>query len=239
MKSVILTCLLILVVAINAYPQDLYTEIHGDGIYTVADRTRANRQLREFREDIEKGGLLRLANRSEQALDGMLRIAYLNLKRKGHHDFAAEVNEGWQERRGIVMAMALNIGQNGRPITDYAPLSAWLANTTQKIIETLGWDIAHALRLTDLHSLNFGLKYIFSFACENGEAEFLNHFADDPHFRAVFPVIAYWTANITCTIATFGAGYFFVCSPVALLVQWGAQKIAPAIGGTIYGWACE
>ena len=218
---------------------EMYEEIHGDGIYTVAERNNAKRKLREFREDIERGGLIRLAYRGEQALDGIMDIAYRNLRFRGHKQYAEQMKAEWAEHRGVVVALALNIGQKGRPIADYAPLSAWLANTTQKIINALGWDIAHALRITDLHTLNFGLKYIFSFACEHGEEEFLYHFADDPNYRAVFPVIAYWAANITCSIATFGAGYFFICSPISLLVQWGAEKIAPAIGGKIYGWACD
>jgi hypothetical protein len=240
MKTLILSLLLsTTVVGHSMSNSEMYREVHGNGVYTVAERSKANRQLRELREEIERGGIIRLAYRSEQALDGIIDIAYRNLRFHGHKRYAEEVKAGWEEHRGTVMAIALNFWHGERVITDYAPLSAWLAKTTQKIIEALGWEIAHTLRVTDLHSLNFGLKYIFAMACENGKEEFLYHFAEDPHFRAVFPVIAYWTANITCSIATFGVGYFFVCSPISLLVQWGAEKIAPGLGEKIYGWACE
>lgn len=232
------TLLLCVLFALPAHA-DLYTEIHGNGIYTVAQRGKAQRKLNAFRREIEEGRFLRLAQRSEHAIDGMIRIAKMNLRRKGHHQYADQLGREWEQHRGMLIVLSLNIGYNNRPIGDYAPLSEWLAGAVDKIIELLTWDIAHALRLTDLATLNYGLRYVFTLVCEHGVGEFLNHFADDPKYRAVFPVVAYWVASITCSIATFGAGYFFICSPIAMLVEFGASKIAPPLGEKIHGWACN
>jgi hypothetical protein len=218
---------------------DLYKEIHGDGVYSVAERFTADKRLRLLKKYVADKKFLGLAEKTEDAISRVIEIAALNLERKNEQWLALEIREGWEDRKGILSAIVLNMGNKARPITDFDPVSQWLANITQRVINALGFEIAHALRITDLHSLNYGARVVFN-ACTFGHSEFQYHFADDPKYRAFFPVVAYWTCNITCGIATFSMGIVFpICAPISYLCQWGAERVGMNLADTLYEWACE
>ena len=227
-------------ISVNTYAEgEMYEEIHGNGTYTVSERWKAKTKVRMIKDELESGGLLEFADHSERALDAMIYIAKKNLRYYGFEFHANKIEREWESHKGSIMMLALNLGKENRPIGDYQPLSEWLAGVVDTLIEKLSWDVVHALRLTDISSLNYGLRYIFVQPCSNGLSEFNYHFADDPKYRAVFPVVARWSASITCNLATFGAGIWWLCGPVSMLVEFGASKIAPGLGERIYGWACE
>ena len=88
---------------------ELYKEIHGDGVYSVAQKQEANRKIRALEREFKSRGFVHLAEKSTFALDGIFRIATMNLKRKNHHALAERVHFEWKEHRTALIVMALNL----------------------------------------------------------------------------------------------------------------------------------
>ena len=99
MKNILLALMLVSSVAFG----DLYTEIHGDGIYTVAEQEHSRTRLKTLKREIERGGLVRLAERSEQAIDAIIRVARTNLMRRGHVRLAGDIDGEWLGHKGTLL----------------------------------------------------------------------------------------------------------------------------------------
>lgn len=226
--------------------QAQYEEIHGNGNYSSQDRSLANRKARVFQNDVTD--IDALAQKTDAAIDGILHIAYLNLKRNGFDDEAKQIRSEWMnDHKGeIERIISSRLYRGTWDIGDFAPLSKWLDSVETKVETLLGYQLAFALRVTDLKTLNFGIPVVFN-PCKYGMTEFECAFCGDSHcdnadthpYRGVVPVVAYWAVAITCDIATYGAGYFFICSPIAQLVSWDVDKyIAPKLFTPIFNDVC-
>lgn len=212
--------------------QAMYEELHGNGIYEVADYDKAGRRAETFRNEVQD--LSRLAERTNSALDGIFKIAVKNLKRKGYDVEAEEIETGWKSWNGKLQVLTVSATDIG----DFDPLSTWLATAYDKIEAALGYQLCYMLRISDLKTLNFTIPVVFS-PCKYGQDEFTKHFVHDAKYRGLAPVVAYWVTTITCSIATFGAGYFFICSPIAMLVEFAVdKKVAPWLAPIIFEKAC-
>jgi hypothetical protein len=223
--------------ATNTELQAEYPKIYGDGIYSTAERADSQRRLTAFKKEIATHGLLRLAERTEQAMGAIFKVAVVNLKRRGHYALARDVSYQWEERKGALIVLSLGM-TTGRDIGDFEPLSKWLADVYDRIEGALGYELCRALRISDIKSLNHGIRVVFS-PCGYGLSEFDMHFVHDSRYRGVFPVVVYWVSNLTCTIATWGAG-FFLCSPISMLIELGADKyVGPWLAPKLYSWACD
>lgn len=226
---------------LSAHSDPLYEEIHGDGTYTVSQSKKAQDKAEALRREWEQGGLRRMAQRTDQALNGIIRLGIANLKKHGFYSEAKDMEKGWLAHEGEVTRI---INQTGRKIGDFEPLSTWLAVAYFVLEEKLGYDICRALRFSDLMTFNFTIPVVFS-PCKYGLTEFTYHFVhDDPNvfhpYKGLAPVVAYWTSVITCSVATFGAGYFFICSPIGMLVELGVDRsVAPWLAPKIYNWSCS
>lgn len=214
-----------------------YVEIHGNGQYTVSQQSKANSRLRSIERDFERDGMIGMAERTNAALRGLMKIAVLNLKRKGHYDTAREVENGWREIDGEIISI---VSTTNRNITDFAPWSETLALLYMAILNKLGPQLTAILRIDDLVTFAWTPTVVFD-PCRFGKTEFLLHFAgNDPKYGSFMPVTSYWLTNISCTVATFGAGTFWICSPLAFLVEMGAEKVvAPRLGEFIFDRACS
>lgn len=215
---------------------DMYTEIHGDGIYTVAENEDASRRVEKMRREIEIGGLKRLAEHTARDLDALMKIAAWNLKRKKYYSQASQLEREWKYHR---VALTSFMMEDGRAIGDFEPLSQWLAEKYEMLELILGYEVCRALRLSDIKTFNYTIPVVFK-PCEHGLPEFELHFIHDDRYRGLMPVVSYWATSITCSIATFGAGYFFICSPIAMLVEVGVDKwAAPWLAPRIFNMACS
>lgn len=220
--------------------QAQFEEIHGNGIYSVVQQKRANKKQEALRKEWEDGGLPKLAHRTDKALGGIMKIAIANLRRNGFHQEANELTAGWKRFDGEVVRI---VSDRGRKIGSFAPLSMYLAFAYAILEDRLGYDLCRTLRLSDIHSFNYTIPVVFR-PCEYGLEEFMYHFSkDDPTvpqpYRSLAPILAYWTTNIGCSVATFGAGIFFVCGIAGSLVELGVERwVAPKLGPVIFSYAC-
>ena len=220
----------------------LYKEIHGDGVYTVDDQNKARRKAQYFADDAKSVDTF--AERTDMALDGIIKIAVRNLKRYGFKDEASDISEGWKEHKGELQRIIYSRNYRGTwDIGDFAPLNDFLADVYERVEAALTYDVCYILRITDLKTLLWGIPVIFD-PCRYGLTEFTIHFCHDPdkpkHYRGLGPVVAYHTVSITCSLATFGAGVFWICSPIAMLVEFLVDKeIAPWLAPKIYERSCQ
>ncbi len=238
MRVLLLLCLSVFSTLSLADENDpLYTEIHGNGIYTTAQKSDGEKRAEKIARDLERGGLFRLAQRTTTALRGIYQIGISNLRRKGYRAEADQLQRDWDTVVSTEIMRVLN--KKNRDIGDWEPLSIKLALAYELLEYKLGYQICFALRLTDLKSLNYGIPVVFQ-PCEYGLSEFHKHFVHDDRYRGVAPLVSYWTTVISCSIMTAGAGYFFICSPLGMAVELGMDKVvAPWLAPKIYNLACD
>lgn len=215
---------------------DDWTEIHGDGVYSVAQQKDAQSRSNKLAKEIEQGQLVGLAGKTDRALGAIVRVGIINLKRRGYYAEASQLTVGWNRFSGELPRIVSNRNRN---IGDFEPLSVWLALAYEVLEAKLGYQICYTLRLTDIKSINFTIPVVFS-PCKYGLNEFQLHFVHDTKYRGLMPLVSYWITVIVCDVTTFGTGVFFICSPIGMLVELGFDRvIAPKLAPIIYDKACN
>lgn len=194
----------------------------------VSNRTK--RMANRYRLEIKAG---KLKERTNDALDSIIRLAHYKLNRIGEKEKAKKLITEWENQFKYELI--------SRGITDHKPLSQWLAGVTAMLEQTLGHDTMHALRLDDLITINYAIPVIFRCIDDVDEIEFYLHFVDDnTHgYRGLGPVVAYWTTFFACVGFTYGSGFLY-CSPIAMGVEFIAREaICPALNQPIWKLSCK
>lgn len=226
--------------ALAGSTEEMYAEIHGNGIYTTSEKCLAERKARYFSDDAND--LQSLAERTELAIDAMIDVSVRNLRWRGYYSMARELSRNWSSHRGELQAIVYAQRYRGRDIGDFKPLLKFLDDAYHKVLTSLGWEVCYALRLTDIETINHALVVVFQ-PCQYGASEFGIHACHDPAkpeaYRGLAPVVSYWTTLMTCEIATFQAGLFWICSPLAMLVERIVDNmICPWLAPKIYEASC-
>jgi len=198
----------------------------------------ANTEIKTIKKTMER--VDEIGKKANLSLRAIFYIAELNLKRNGYHDLADEIKNEWGERDGKIYEIAKRIEENDlRGIGDFKPLSEWLQKAYEKIEEKLGYQLCLALRLSDIKTINHGLYVLFNL-CDFELKDFYEHFVNDGRYRGLLPVISYWSTIMACSIGTYGIGYFFICSPIGMLVELGVdKKVAPYLAPKIHNFFCD
>lgn len=191
-------------------------------VFQVSDSSVA--QVREYERDIRDG---RMRERTNVALNAIVRFAAFKLKAKGNKIAAQKLINEWESKwNGYIMRV-------GRDIGDHAPLSAWLAEKYAMLEFILGVDVCHALRLDDIKIINFGIPVVFSCVDNVDEAEY------GRHFIPFSGTVIYWGSFFACVGGTWGTGFLF-CSPISWGCEWLTESyLAPKINPTAWRWACQ
>jgi hypothetical protein len=206
--------------------------------------TLAERRVKRVVADIEQG---KLAERTDKSIEKLVKFAAGQMYKKGFKKEAEQIRDEYDKQfAGYLTKMSryslfTNIG-------DHKPLSDWLATTYEKIESALGFTVCETLHLTDIKTLNYGLPIVFN-PCDFDMGaitdarlvEYRRHFSgkcDGEKYHGVAPVVTYWTAELICTIATWGSGFLF-CSPIAGGAEFIMQKVAPKLSDKIYDMACN
>lgn len=217
-----------------------FIEIHGDGMYTVSEQSQGSKKADALQKKWEKYGMVSWAKDANLAVKTVMRIGIMNLHRKGFHTEARDVELRWKKIDGLLIKYAQDYESDSRKITDFEPWNKELAMLYLILEAKLTYPTAYALRLTDLATYLWTPPVVFH-PCDKGEQEFFYHFAHDldGHYRSFAPTTAYWLTVLGCNIATYGAGYFFICSPASMLVEKIVDaKVAPWLSPKIYARAC-
>lgn len=153
MLRLVLIFAIALCLAAHADFQSDWEEIHGDGVYTTSDHSKAQNRLNSFAKDFSSGDLRVVAERTNYAMRGMMKIAVMNLRYKGYRDTANEVEQGWRGMDGELQKLVAN---GARDIGDFAPWSQKLAILYLLIEAKLSYPTCYMLRITDIATFLWG-----------------------------------------------------------------------------------
>lgn len=215
-----------------AVDKEAWKEIHGDGTYTAQEKKQADNKTKEA--ELSLKNYTRLAVRANTALRAIVKVSVLNLYRKGYVYEAQKMDAEWKALDGKLIKAVQT-----RSIGDFEPVSEWLAVAYELLELKLGLDMCETLRLTDIKTLNYCITVCFK-PCVYGYSNFYEHFVTDERYKGLAPVVSYWATVVTCDIALYGAGYFFVCSPIGMLVERAVKnRVAPWAAPKLYDMVCK
>lgn len=188
--------------------------------YKVSESQQAEAVVRE----IESG---RMAEKADAALDRMIRLAGAKLRREGHPFEAARIEREWRnEWKGRLVTM--------RDLGDYAPLSQWLADWYQRLVDLLGEEVCKALHLDDINIMNFAIPVVFR-PC-NPQWDIVEY---QKHFVPFAGVLAYWTTWAVCSGVTAGLATLLVCGPLGMAAEYlMVTRLAPGLSDRIWRASC-
>lgn len=197
------------------------------------DNTQVERQLYQAGFKIENHyDLAVLANES---ISNIVKLGAYKLRKKNDQYTARQIEVIWKHYDGMLIDLALGT----RDIGWYEPISDGLALIYDLMEQQLGFEVCHALRLDDIKTINHGLRVAFR-PCYYGYDEYFKHLAKDPKYRALLPVLSYWTVVIGCSYATYGIGYVIICSPAGYIIEKVVEnRIAPKATKKLYDLACK
>lgn len=194
----------------------------GDEVMEVSDRV--DRMARWYGTEIHQG---RLRERTNLALNAMVRFAAFKLRAKGHKIQANKLINEWEGQwSGYLMRV-------GRDLGDHRPLSQWLAEKYAILEFIFGTDFMEFTRLVDLKIINFGIPVVFSCVDNVDEVEF------EKHFVPLGKVTVYWSSFFVCVGGTWGTGFLF-CSPISWGLEFAAGRwVLPPLNRTVWEWSCQ
>lgn len=202
--------------------------IMSTGQYEISARTR--KMSDKLESDVRAG---RLRQRTDAALNALIRLAVYKLKKDGHKKEAAKMLYEWEHQwSGFLL---------NRGIGDHRPLSMWLAQQMAVLEVFLTKDVMHALRLDDIITINFAIPVVISCVDDVDLVEYGNHFVQDLDngYRGLGPVVVYWTGFFSCVGASWGSGFLF-CAPIAMGAEWlTLQFVAPKLNEPCWRLACK
>lgn len=178
---------------------------------------------------------LQRARKADESLNTLIKLSIHQLKKHGYDNDAADIARGWKKHQGSVYRL---VSRGVRNIGDFDPLSQFLAQAYDTIELRLGYQLCYSLRISDIKTLNYTIPVVFN-PCSVDMDEYFMHFVHDDKYRGFAPVVAYWGSMGVCLAATYGAGVFAVCSPIAMAVELSVDKyIAPPMAERIHSRKC-
>lgn len=248
--SALFVMLLALVACIGAQANN-QDPIDFTGSPRVLDRGLIARRIeRDISRDLTRGQLPAVAERTDQVINTLITLAARQMERRGHEAEAAQLRFEFGEKyRGFLVKMMAARARGERNIGDHKPLSDWLAKAYDKINAALGDTICGLLHLSDLKTLNFGIPVVFH-PCDfpmdsvtgDRKTEYRRHFsgkADGEALDGFVPVVSYWLTWAICEAATWGGGWFIICSPLGTLVEVAEERwLTPKLSDAIFEKAC-
>ena len=195
----------------------------------------------KFEQDIKSG---KLAERSEAAIDMLIKIGAAELKKRGYLLEAASMHAEWNsEFRYEFRKFA---GVNGRPIGDHKPISQWLKDKYDMMEMILGVQVCKATHLSDLKTLNHAIPVVFrpcSFEMDGvnlpRKDEYRNHFSYDDIYYGLVPVVGYWGVYIAVTAGSAGTGFAFFSGLIASIAEKAISLVTPGLSDFVFEKACN
>lgn len=167
----------------------------------AADGNQAAQEA--YRDVVSEFRTGNLGNKTQLVLNGIVRAAVAELKKKGYSTQADLYLAEWETRFSDYFFRngAMDLG-------DHAPLSEWLEGFYVNLERNLGASTCRALHFDDIRTLNFAIPVVFNPTNEAWDKEEFRR-----HFVPFASSIAYWAALLGCRAAVTGIP--FVCSLAA------------------------
>jgi hypothetical protein len=228
MKKFLLTLLILPLLAMaDEEPVMMYGEPE------VSPRTQ--RMARQYEDDLKNG---RLAKRTDAALDALIRLSAYKLKRIGKVTEANKLLKEWEDQwSGEIVRLSMV----KRGIGDHKPLSEWLAQKYAMLEFLLGKPACQALRITDIHVINFAIPVVISCVDNVSQDEYYAHFVEDilGGYKGLGPVVSYWVSFFSCVGMSWGTGFLW-CSPISQGVEYLSMRlVCPKLNEPLWKLSCN
>lgn len=175
------------------------------------------------------------AERGDAAIKAMIGVACIELIRIGRPELCKEIQGDYNERFDGYLSRMVMLEDLG----DHKPLSLWLAVVTDLLQLTLGSQVMEWTHLDDLRIMNYAIPVVFKPQASNDwclETSGVSCQVEyGLHFVPFAGTCSFWGAYIACSVATYGAGTMFLCSPIGMGTEYVVRKwVAPKLGDRIY-----
>lgn len=167
----------------------------------------------------------RMTRDLDNTLDHVVKLAVWELRKHGATRQADEVLTEWRRKFK---------GRMTKAIGDFKPLNQWLSDLSDLLMFILGEDLMRITHLEDIKILNYTIPVVF------GMEDFLSPMPrpmNAPeyklHFVPFLGIVSYWSIWTGCTVATWGAGaWFLICMPASeagkvVTVEFIAPPLSP------------
>jgi len=190
------------------------------------------RNIRQNRQVLSHLDKVEYARQIDRAVDGIIKVAVWQLRRNSHVAEAKRIEDEWNDQYMGLLPLLAEV--QPEDIGDHDPLSPWLADVYTVLYLALGEDVCVALHLDDIWILNFGIPVVFGWLPPDQHSQI-----DAPEYRAHFVptagVDSFWVTDLSCSAATGGTGYFWLCSPAGMLAEYvTVTYIAPRYSDGFY-----
>lgn len=182
--------------------------------------------------DLKSGDKMVIANRTDLALDGLVKLSIWKMKKEGHKAEADKIESEWENRfKGTLTRYAEKLKAGKRDLGDYAPLSEWLSELYKIMVLMFGETACKAMHLDDINIANFAIPVVFAMHDILGAQVKIDSPEYKKHFVPFAGVVTYWSVFISCEVVTYGSGWFVVCTPAGMagefaMTKWVAPKIS-------------
>lgn len=178
-----------------------------------------------MRRDFESGDPVAVAKRTDKAIGALVRAAARAAEDRGAPQLAAR----WvfEYEQTFSHFLELSVMQEG--VGDHKPLSEFLELLYLELESVLGPKLMELFHFDDIRIFNFTIPVVFAMKDHLGEV------IDEPeyalHWTPFCGVVAYWSVWLSCEIATYGSGWFLICTPAGMIgekvtVKWIAPPLA-------------
>lgn len=161
-----------------------------------------------------------LATKADASLSGMMKFAALALNERGFPNEAAQITQEWKAYAGylpLIVRMAEAKGDYSDVPELYQPLSLKLAQWYHLIAAALGPELTERLHLDDIQVINFGTPAVLRLAIVDDANPDAETYA--LYWNPWCGVLAYWGSWAACEAATYGSGWFVICTPIATVTE--------------------
>lgn len=193
----------------------------------------------QLERDIESG---KLSQRTEAALDMLIRVAEGELKKKGAILEGASMRAEWDQDIRYQFRKFVN----SKDIGDHAPISLWLSEKYQMLEFILGVEVCKATHLSDMHTLNHAIPIVFrpcTFPMDAVQGqridEYRRHFSHGQVYYGLVPVTGYWVVYASVTTASAGTGFIYFSGLIASAAEKLISFVTPGLSDKLYRAACE
>lgn len=193
-------------------------------------------------------------NLAAESFDAMFATAERMLRERGHQAEAAQLDAEWTHEYRAKFTLLTDAG-------DHKPVSEWIEQWYQKLYDILGDKLMEMSHLKDIWVLNYTIPVVFHASSaspwcaedlqkhpdDTCKREYARHFVGTKYPRVVDSdanivthhgfsgVVTYWLVWAGCEAATYGTGWFVVCTPAGDLAEYAIEKwVAPKVSDDLY-----
>ncbi len=186
--------------------------------------------LQSLREDLAQGDAIRVAERTDHAIDAMIKVAGIKLRRMGDRRLAESIEHDWRQHfEGHLISFV----SGAEDLGDHAAWSFWIEAVYLILEAKLGTVTMQLLHLDDLHTVNLAVPVTLHLAIIGDDPIDVTEYGK--HFEPLAGVLAYWGTFLACEIVTYSTGIFLICAPAGMAAELiTVNFIAPYFTPTLY-----